>query len=147
MARAAGLRYLRTFPEPAGTLGESTPARWAEYVLPVWGLCLGLIIASLDHGFGYLFQNPLLSSALTVALLAAASRRRYPAQFAQSSEYLNDLEGVGETEKASGRYAGLVALALLLFIKIVAVNALWLTLRWPVIALIPLASRWAMVAS
>jgi adenosylcobinamide-GDP ribazoletransferase len=147
MSRTTGLQYLRTFPEPAGGFGKETPNRWAEYLLPVWGACLGLIIASLDHGFGYLFQNPLLSSVFTVALLSAASRRTYPAHFAQSSERLALLSVLGKTGNASSGYAGLVAMVLLLIVKIMALNALWLTLRWPVIALIPLASRWAMVVS
>jgi cobalamin synthase len=146
MAVAAGLQYLRSFPEPFYRTGEDTPARWAEYALPVWGTFVGVGVATLDQAFGYMFGEPLISSALTVAVLAAASRRRYPGHFARSSASLGLSAGHGD-EKFHISYTGVAALVALFLVKVMALNALWLTLRWPVIALIPLASRWAMVVS
>ena len=147
MGIVSGIRYLRSFPEPLPGMGEGLPQRWAEYALPMWGMCVGLIVATLDHGLGYLFQNPLISSALTVALLAAASRRVYPIHFARSSEAWARKEAQASEGWDAAWYAGIAVLVMLLLLKVMAFNALWLTIRWPVLALIPLASRWGIVMS
>lgn len=145
MGLISRFRYLRSFPEPLDAVGKSAPTRWAEYALPVWGACLGLAVATLDHGFGYLFQNPLISSALTVALLAGASRCMYPAYFARFREARVNSREQAQSGNEFASHVGMVFLMLLFLVKVMALNALWLTVRWPVIALVPLASRWGIV--
>jgi cobalamin synthase len=126
-------------PQPFGRTGVDAPPRWAEYASPVWGLFAGVLIATLDHAFGYAFQNPLLSSALTVVLLAWASRWVYPAAFARAFGGSFDAK-----QDDLNAYLGAAGLIALLLVKVFALNALWLTVRWPAIALMPLAGRWGM---
>ncbi|XHR30773.1 MAG: adenosylcobinamide-GDP ribazoletransferase [Chthoniobacteraceae bacterium] len=123
-------------------IGRSTP--W----FPVVGLLIGLLVAYLDRGLGLIFP-PLLSSAIAVVALAAASGGLHADGLADTADgFLSSRprERMLEIMRDSRTGAmGVLAIVCVLILKVAALASVPAGMRFATLLLMPLAGRCSMV--
>jgi adenosylcobinamide-GDP ribazoletransferase len=123
-------------------IGRATP--W----FPVIGLIIGALVAWLDWGLGHVF-SPLLSSAIAVTTLAAASGGLHTDGLADTADgFLSSRprERMLEIMRDSRTGAmGVLAIVCVLLLKVAALASVPSAMRFPALLLMPLAGRCSVV--
>jgi adenosylcobinamide-GDP ribazoletransferase len=146
-AFVAALQFLTVFPWPRRTARSADELGRAAIFFPVVGFLLGLLLALADFLLKP-FASPALASVLLVALLALLTRGLHLDGLGDTSDGLGaggDRERILRVMDDSHIGAfGLIAIVLLLFAKIHAIESIGVD-RWRALLTAPLLGRWAMV--
>jgi adenosylcobinamide-GDP ribazoletransferase len=143
----AALEFLTIFPTPKRTEYSATEGGPAAIFFPVIGFLLGLILV-LVNVFLQPFASPALSSVALVTILALVTRGLH---LDGLGDTFDGLGAGGDRERVlrimddshTGAF-GLIAIVLLLFFKIHAIESIeWE--RWRALLVAPVLGRWAMV--
>ncbi|MBI5117690.1 adenosylcobinamide-GDP ribazoletransferase [Candidatus Poribacteria bacterium] len=146
----AALGFLTIIPLPSRWAHEKEALAGSIPFFPMVGLLIGAVVAALDSGFVRLFP-PLLASALTVIAMVAVSGGLHMDGLGDTADgFLSSRprEQILEIMRDSrSGVMGVLAIVLIVSLKIAAVASLGAGIRRPVVFLMPLAGRCALVIS
>jgi len=144
----AAIQFLTVIPLPRRLkISAEDSARSAGY-FPVIGLIIGLILVSLNWIFN-LILPPAVVNALLISALVVISGALHLDGFVDTCDGLAGNKSVEDRWKImhdsrAGSF-GIIGVVLLLLVKYVSLNSIPLPLMMPMLIIMPVVSRWAMV--
>lgn len=144
----AAVQFLTIFPCPASWSGGEETLENSVVFFPVVGILIGVIVATLDYGLGFLFPRHLSSLLVVIAMIGLSGGLHLDGLADTADGFFSSrprAEILDIMRDSRTGPMGVAAIVCVFTMKIFSIASLPPHARWGVILLLPLAGRCAMV--